>query len=103
MIDQKDIDYLRWVAQRLVNRYREDPKILLVVDDIVSKIIAEISTNKSYSDFILMSIPSCVKNLQEVIDYSNKLTSMSHNTATQITIDKNTTTFENINLSEIFK
>lgn len=103
MLNQNDLEYLRWIAQRLVNRYREDPKILLVVDDIVSKIIAEVSTHKTYSDFVLKSIPSCVKNLQEIINYSNKLASISHNTATKITIDKNTTTFENINLSEIFK
>jgi hypothetical protein len=103
MLNQNDLEYLRWIAQRLVNRYREDPKILLVVDNIVCKIIAEISTHKTYSDFILKSIPSCVKNLQEVISYSNKLTSISDHTSTQITIDKNTETFENIDISEILK
>lgn len=103
MLNQNDLDYLRWIAQRLVNRYREDPKILLVVDDIISKITAELSTHKTYTNFVLKSIPDCIKNLQEVINYSNKLAYISNDTATQITIDKNTKTFENINISEIFK
>jgi hypothetical protein len=103
MLNQNDLQYLRWIAQRLVNRYREDPKIVLAVDDILSKIEAEMSTHKSYNEFVLKSIPSCIKNLQEVINYSDKLAYMSHNTSTQTTIDKNTKTFENLNLSEIFK
>lgn len=103
MLNQNDLEYLRWIAQRLVNRYREDPKILLVVDDIISKITAEISTHKTYNDFVLRSVPVCIKNLQEIVNYSTKLTSIANNAATQITIDKNTKTFENINLSEIFK
>jgi len=103
MLNQNDLEYIRWIAQRLVNRYREDPKIILVIDDIICKIIAEISTHKTYGDFILQTMPSCIKNLQEVVNYSNKLRSITNNTATQITIDKNTKTFEDINLSEILK
>lgn len=103
MLNQNDLEYLRWIAQRLVNRYREDPKILLVVDDIISKIIADISTSKTYNSFILKSIPSCIKNLEEIVSYTNKLSTISNHTATQITIDKNTNTFENMDISEIIK
>jgi hypothetical protein len=103
MITQKDIDYLRWIAQRLVNRYGEDPKISLVVDEILVKIISDISTYKSYSGSVSESAQSCVKNLQEVIAYTNRLSTISIDTSKQIIIDKNTHTFENIDISEIFK
>jgi len=103
MLNQNDLNYLKWIAQRLVNRYREDPKILLIVDDIICKINAEISTYKQYSSFVSRSIIDCSKTLSEVINYTNKLTSISKNKATQITIDKNTQTFENIDISEILK
>jgi hypothetical protein len=103
MLNQNDLDYLKWIAQRLVNRYREDPKILLIVDDIISKIIAEISTYKTYNNFIVKSLPSCANTLQEIINYTNKLSSITQQTATQITISKNTETFENIDISEILK
>ena len=103
MLKQNDLDYLKWIAQRLVNRYREDPKILLIVDDIICKINAEISTYKQYNSFVSKSVIECSSALNEVINYTNKLASISNNKATQITIDKNTQTFENIDISEILK
>lgn len=102
MINQKDIDYLRWIAQRLVNRYKEDPKISLDVDEILTRIISDISTHKMYSNSISQTIPICIKNLQDIIAYTNKLSSISNDTAKQITVNKNINTFETMNLSEIF-
>ena len=103
MLNQNDLDHLRWIAKRLVNRYREDPKILLIVDDIIDKIVGEITSYKNYNDFVSSSIEPCVKNLQEIINYTKNLPSITHNNTTQITIDKNTQTFENIDVSELLK
>jgi hypothetical protein len=103
MLNQNDLDYLKWIAQRLVNRYREDPKILVLVDEIIFKIIAEISTYKKHTNFIVKSLPLCIKTMQDIYDGTNKLPQITHNNATQITISKNTETFENINISEILK
>jgi hypothetical protein len=103
MLNQHDLDYLKWIAQRLVNRYREDPKILLVVDDIVSKINSNISVYKTYNQFVEQSVISCIRTLREVSNYNSNLSLMIDDESRKITIDKISNTFENINISEIIK
>ncbi len=103
MLNEKDLKYIKWLSQRLVNKYGEDPQILVLVDEIIAKIIAEIQANKMYGKLIVKNIPGCIKTLQEVIDYNQKMPIFNQNQTSQILIDKNTNTFENMDLSEIFK
>lgn len=103
MLNEKDLNYLQWIAKRLVNKYREDPQILILVDEIIAKIIGENQTNKIYNELITNNIPNCINILQEVLTFNQKIPTVNRDKTTQLLIDKNTSTFENINLSEIFK
>jgi hypothetical protein len=103
MLNQNDISYLRWIAQRLVNKYGEDPKVLLLVDDILSRVISEISIHKTYNNFITQNLPICLKTLQDIISYTNKVPTLIKDNSKQILIDKNQKTFENLDISEILR
>jgi hypothetical protein len=103
MINQNDVNYIKWLAQRLVHRYGEDPKLLITIDEIISKIISGLSLNKKYNDLILENTTICIKNLQEIITYTNNLPNLIKDNSNKIIIDKNTKTFEDIDIAEILK
>jgi hypothetical protein len=102
MLSNKDVDFLKWIGQRLVNRYNEDPKIILYIEEIIEKISAEISVQKELNLFVSKSIASSIQNLQAIISYVSKVPQIVDNQVTQKTIDKNKKTFENLDTKNIF-
>lgn len=103
MLTQDDINFLNWISRRLVNRYNEDPKIILIMDDIINKITCETSSFKELTTITYNSILTSINNLNKIIDHINsQKTTIQDKIRTQ-SIERNVSTFENINISEVLK
>ena len=67
MILDKDIRFLKWLAQRLVNKYSEDPKIVLIINELTIKLENQSVAIKQLKHNINESVATCVKSLQKII------------------------------------
>jgi hypothetical protein len=103
MLDANDLNYLRWISQRLSVKYKESPEIILIVNNIIEKIEANISTYQHYSNFTTSSVSYCINTLKEIMVYEKNLASISKDLATKAILDKGNNTFENICITKLIK
>lgn len=98
-----DLEFLQWLAKRLVNRYNEDPKLILIVDDIIHRISSEVSIYREINNIINTNVISSIKNLKEVVDYVDTHSNKVNEKAKEKIIERNNISFENIDLIRIMK
>lgn len=103
MLHSNDINFLRWIAQRLVNRYKEDPKIILIIEDILNKIICEQEFINEFNNILSNYLGISIENLQNINNYFSKHKLIVSEKIRQKSIEKSTETFENIDLSRVLK
>lgn len=103
MLQLNDINFLRWIAQRLVNRYKEDPKIILIIEDILNKITCEQEFISEFNTILTNCLETSIQNLQNINDYYRQHNTIVSEKIKEKCIQKNTKTFENIDLSRVLK
>jgi len=103
MLTQQDVELLKWVSQRLVNRYGEDPAIILDINNIINRVISERTTYNDLTKTIKTSGAIIISKVGELVDFTNKIPQIIRDQTVQRTIEMHTNTFDNINIDELFK
>lgn len=100
---QNDSEFLLWIAKRLVHKYKENPDIINVVENIIYKYGLE---KKTYQD-IFTEIHTNIEQTISDLNKTNRLFLDKFNTAKenlqQIEIIEKNSIFENIDLNKLFK
>lgn len=99
---QRDSDFLLWIAKRLVYKYRENPDIVNVVENIITKHGLEQS---SYQE-IFIDIHSEITGIVDRLSSTNNLFMSKINDANkkleENRVIKINSSFENLNIDELF-
>jgi len=99
----KDLQFLQWISQRLVNKYNEDPKIVLHINDLISRLNTEISTYKELRTVINESVTCSIRNLQEILNHNNSATLLIREKISEDRIKQNAETFESLEIDKILR
>lgn len=103
-MSDNDIQTILWLAKRLVYKYKEDPKIVSTIENILVKEQKEINKYKHICD-------SNYKNMDIIIDGLNKIKSYNTITETVVigtelkssSIDNANELFENFDFNQLTK
>jgi hypothetical protein len=103
-INPKDSDFLIWMAKRLVYKYRENPDIIKVVDQIISSCSVK---NDIYEDFIT-DISSSIENIIESINQNkqalnNSFLKIQQKIKTKQENILQNSTFDDLDVESLFK
>lgn len=107
-MQKRDADFLVWIAKRLVYKYKENPDIINVVQNIVNDNTLDESVYKNLFLDIHATIDQVVQNLSEQNQiFMSKFQEQQEKlpiTNTNIsTISSTNSLFENLDLSKLFR
>jgi|688.fasta_scaffold480456_1 hypothetical protein len=95
----KDQEYILWLCKRLVNKYKESPEAIRVVENILNENEKELSFYKNAQSHIDRFIDITIKNLSELKNYSVHKQQKTERLPTIVPADD---IFEDINFNNLF-
>ena len=100
---ESDKEFLLWIGKRLVYKYRENPEILSIIENIIEKSNSEQSI---YHNFFLDTHNTLGKIITDMIKVNKTFSKQFFNAKDQISqpqIEKVNDIFENIDISQMLK
>jgi len=102
-MQKNDSDFLIWISKRLVYKYKENPDIIAIIENIIKKYDLEKST---YQD-IFFNVHTNISEIINNLTLTNKIFFNKFNEAKEklekLEIIQINNTFENLDIDQLFK
>lgn len=102
-MSNKDAAYLLWLCKRLVFKYREDPKTIKIVEEIINRSNYELDFYKRIQVNLYDHINTSINSLEEIKKYYRNSANQANKEYGVSTINSRNKVFENLDLNNIKK
>lgn len=102
MLDEKS-EYILWLTKRLVYKYKEDPQIVNVVENILIENQSQLSFYKKTHDSIDKFLKASIHNLSEIHSEYNLGLKNKEEEVNKVKLETKNEVFENLDLDNLFQ
>jgi len=100
VLDQ-DASYLLWLSKRLVYKYKEDPKTIKVVEEIINRNKYELDFYKKIQTSLHKHIDTSITSLEEIKKYYQTSVTNANKEYFQSKLNNTNKTFENFDFDKL--
>jgi hypothetical protein len=102
-MQQRDSDFLIWIAKRLVYKYKENPDIISIIENIIHKYGLEQSTYQDIFFDVHSNLESIISNLVSTNQIFGEKFNHAKEKLEQLELIKTNGIFENLDVEQLFK